>query len=157
MLNIFNKVPFYIFKGIVWAYDCAAFRPHNNCSILDFGICVVGKWDGLPFLKKSHSADIYIVRAIFRILIVQTRFRYFRKLTEIMVSPWHMYIFISIPISVRRDLKFVVFIYFYGGPFPKVPAYRGFLKKNCAPLEKKGRNWKNPTQAYTWPSYEELL
>ena len=47
-------------KGIVTGSDCAASRPHNNCSLLDLGICVVDKWDGLPFLKKSHSADIYI-------------------------------------------------------------------------------------------------
>ena len=45
-------------KGIVWAYDCAASRPHNNCSILDYGICVVGKWDGLPFLKRAHTVPL---------------------------------------------------------------------------------------------------
>ena len=93
-------------------------------------------WTSISEKNLIPPIYIYIVRAIFRILIVHFCSNSSPKLTEITGTPNFMTYFISMPKPKRRIFSFMVAIYLYGGPFTIFLAYRVFFKKIVSPYEK---------------------
>ena len=92
-------------------------------------------WTSIPE-KISFRRYIYIVRAIFRILIVHFCSNSSPKLTEITGSHNFMNHLISMLEPRRRIFSFMVGIYLYGGPLQYSWHIGCFFKKLC-PLRKK--------------------